>query len=101
MFFTQEKLKKRVEELGFKRYFGHQCVAPFASAEGELSEDEHYHNIPSEIKGSLFYLNDFFVGRNGYLWLKKTVTLPEKKDGCEVVGLFDFGKTGLYNGSRM
>ena len=99
MLFTQEKLKKRVEELGDKRYFGHQCIAPFVSMEGTLPQDEQYHGIPDEIEGKLFHINDLFVGRNRYLWLERTVSLLEQREGCEVVGLFDFGVTG-HGGNR-
>lgn len=34
------------------------------------------------------------MGRDRYLWLERTVKLPEAKEGCETVGLFDFGETG-------
>lgn len=34
------------------------------------------------------------MGRDRYLWLEKTVKLPEAREGSEVTGLFDFGKTG-------
>lgn len=94
MFFTIDKFRRRVEELKDRRYFGHQCIAPFTSMEGGLSPDEHYHEFPEKIQGPEFKLNDFFVGRDRYLWLDRQVTLPEKKDGCEIVGLFDFGETG-------
>lgn len=94
MFFTREKLQSRVNELSYKRYFGHACIAPFESMEGELPEDENYKRVPEKIEGGEFNINDFFIGRNRYLWLEKEVTLLEKKDGCEVVGLFNFGNTG-------
>lgn len=94
MFFTIEKFQRRVEELGARRYFGKQCIAPFASMEGTLPKDEQYHEVPDKIEGSQFGLNEFFVGRDRYLWLEKTVKLPAPKEGCQVVGLFDFGETG-------
>ena len=31
MFFTEDKLRCRAEELKQKRYFGHQCIAPFTA----------------------------------------------------------------------
>ena len=94
MFFTLEKFQKRVEELKEKRYFGHQCIAPFVSMEGELPEDESYRQIPEKIEGEPFGLNDIFAGRDRYLWLEKDVEIPEAKEGCSVLGLFDFGETG-------
>ena len=94
MFFKEEKFHKRVEELGQKRYFGHQTIAPFVSMEGVLSEDESNVSVPKKIEGGIFGLNDMFIGRDRYLWLEKDVTFPEAKDGCEIVGLFNFGETG-------
>ena len=94
MFFKKRKFHRRVAELGQKRYFGHQCVAPFVSMEGVLSTDESNVSIPNKIEGGTFGLNDMFIGRDRYLWLEKEVTFPEKKDGCEIVGLFNFGETG-------
>jgi len=99
MFFTIEKFQRRTEELGERRYFGGSCIAPFVSMEGNLSKDEQYHKLPEKIEGAVFGLNDFFVGRDKYLWLEKEVELLGKKDGCEVVGLFDFGETGGGNNS--
>lgn len=94
MFFEKAKFHKRAEELGQKRYFGHQSIVPFVSMEGVLSEDESNVSIPEKIEGGLFGLNDMFIGRDRYLWLEKDVTFPEAKDGCEIVGLFNFGETG-------
>ncbi|MBS6196195.1 MAG: alpha-mannosidase [Clostridiales bacterium] len=94
MFFTIDKFKRRVEELGQRRYFGHQCIAPFVSMEGDLLEAEHYHELPERIEGEPFGINDSFVGRDRYLWVEKKVKLPESINGAEVVGLFDFGETG-------
>lgn len=94
MFLTIDKFKRRVEELGERRYFGHQCLAPFTSMEGTLPEDESYHELPEKIEGPDFGINDSFVGRDRYLWLEKTVKIPEAQEGCEVAGLFNFGETG-------
>ena len=94
VFFTIDKFQRRVEELGERRYFGNQCIAPFTSMEGSLPTDESYHEVPEKIEGEPFGINDSFIGRDRYLWLEKEVEFPEAKEGCEVVGLFDFGETG-------
>ena len=94
MFFTIERFASRVAELAGKRYCFAEHIAPFTAMEGTLGVDEHYHQIPEKIEGSTFGLNDFFVGRDKYLWLEKTVKVPQAKEGFDVVGLFDFGKTG-------
>lgn len=94
MFLTIDKFQRRVEELGERRYFKKQCIAPFVSMEGTLPRDQQYHELPERIEGPDFGLNQFFTGRDRYLWLEKTLTLPAPEEGCQVVGLFDFGKTG-------
>ena len=105
MFFTIEKFEKRVEELEHRRYFGMRSIAPFAAMPGDLPEDAHYHGAPPERRTpeqdsrewKEFGLNDFFVGRDRYLWLDKELTLPPAVEGCRVAGLFDFGETGGGN----
>lgn len=102
MFFTVEKFQRRVEELGRRRYFGLQCVAPFFVVPGALGKDEHYHGAPpkeSIKEGKEFGLHDFFVGRDRYLWMEKELVLPPAKEGCRIVGLFNFGETGDGNNS--
>lgn len=94
MFFTLEKFQRRVEELKERRYFNLHPVAPFSAMEGDLPENDVYHQAPEHVEGSTFGLNDIFAGRNRYLWLEKDVQIPEEKEGCSVVGLFDFGETG-------
>ncbi|HIX30129.1 MAG TPA: alpha-mannosidase [Candidatus Blautia stercoravium] len=94
MFLTIEKFRRRTEELGQRRYFGHRSIAPFTSMEGTLSPDESYHEVPEKIEGEEFGPGDTFMGRDRYLWLEKTVKLPEAVKGCEVAGLFNFGETG-------
>ena len=98
MFYMHEKFKSRVGELNWRRYFGHQSIAPFTAMEGQLAEDESNVSLPEKIEGNSFGLNDVFEGVDRYLWLEKTVDFPEAKEGCEIVGLFDFGDTGAgYN----
>ncbi len=99
MFFTIEKFERRVKELEKRRYLGQECIAPFASLEGDLGKDDVYREIPEKIEGPAFDLHDHFTGRDRYLWLEKTVRLPKAREGCRVVGLFDFGETGSGNNS--
>ena len=100
MFFFFFKFEKRVEELEHRRYFGMRSIAPFAAMPGDLPEDSHYHGAPPEQDSrewKEFGLNDFFVGRDRYLWLDKELTLPPAMEGCRVAGRFDFGETGGGN----
>ena len=94
MFLTEEKLRRRVEELEGLRYVGLTGIAPLTAMEGGLGVDEVYRGMPETVEGGQIAIGDEFVGRDRYLWAQKTVTLPEHVDGREVYGLFDFGKTG-------
>lgn len=92
MFFNDIKFQQRVAELGARRYFGNQSIAPFTAMSGTLTEDEVYHELPEKIEGSTFGINDVFSGRDAYMWLEKAVTIPEAMEGCSTVGYFDFGE---------
>lgn len=98
MFYSLEKLTRRVEELGKRRFCSMASITPFAAMEGTLDKDEVYHELPDQISGMTLDLDDFFPGRDKYLWIEKNLTLPEAKPGFQLTGLFDFGKTsGGFN----
>ena len=80
MFFTEKKLSRRTEELSQKRYIHVSSIAPFDAMEGKLSESESNTFLPEFRKEGQLKLNDFFVGRDRYLWLEQTVTLPQNID---------------------
>ena len=94
MFFTLEKMLRRVQELGERRYLNTESIAPMEAMEGTNGYDEVYTGIPETFDGKPFALGDRFCGKDKFLWLRKTVTIPQSVEGCEVTGLFDFGKTG-------
>ena len=94
MFLTLDKLNRRMRELENFRFVNMQTIAPMTAMEGGLGVDDVYHGMPGKIEGGQINIGDEFVGRDRYLWAQKTVTLPEHADGCEVYGLFNFGKTG-------
>lgn len=98
MFFTPEKLKRRVEELGCRRYSGYRVIAPFNSMPGTESKDGWYtQSVPEHIGGGQFDIDDQFVGLDKYIWLDKVARVPEQREGYDVIGLFDFGCTGANN----
>ncbi len=94
MFLEEGKFLRRVQELSGDRYFGWTDHMVFQKAEGKLSPDESNLLVPTEFNEGTFKLGDEFVGRDRYLWIEAKVRIPEKKDGCKVVGYFDFGDTG-------
>jgi len=63
-------------------------------AGGDLSCGEVYTNCPDPFAGDKICLGEEFVGRDRYLWLEREIHVPEEKDGCKVMGYFNFGKTG-------
>ena len=94
MFLTQQRLEKRCRELENFRFVSMQSIAPMTAMPGQLGVDEVYHGMPEKIEGGQLAIGDEFVGRDRYLWAQKTITLPAHRDGFEVYGLFNFGKTG-------
>ena len=94
MFLIEDKLQARMRELENFRFVDLTCIAPMTAMEGHLDVDDVYCAIPEKVEGGQISIGDDFVGRDRYLWVQKTVTLPEHMDGREVYGVFDFGKTG-------
>lgn len=96
MFTPLMKFQKRVEELKALRFCGMESIAPFISFEDNLGDDDVHRDIPQGLYASTdtLQIHDSFVGRDRYLWLYKDVVLPACREGFDVVGLFDFGKTG-------
>ena len=94
MFFPVEKFERRTREMERFLHVELENLAPFETLEGANGPDEIYNKLPEIFNGMPIELNDFFVGRNRYLWLRKKVKLPDARDGYTVTGLFDFGKTG-------
>lgn len=94
MFLTQQRLEKRCRELENFRFVSMQSIAPMTAMPGQLGVDEVYHGMPEKIEGGQLAIGDEFVGRDRYLWAQKAITLPAHRDGFEVYGLFNFGKTG-------
>ena len=94
MFFSVEKFQRRAQEMAERRYVDMVSIAPMTAMEDVLDKDTVHTEAPDKVEGFAFDIGDHFVGRDRYLWIEKTVTLPEAKEGYDVVGRFDFGETG-------
>ena len=94
MFFLEEMLTKRTRELERFRFTELASIAPMTAMEGCKDPDHVNLSMPETIEGGEVRIGDDFVGRDRYLWVQKTVALPSHLDGCEVYGLFNFGRTG-------
>ena len=94
MFFNEEKFANRAAEMAVRRYVDMKTIAPMTAMPDDKDVDYVHNSIPEVIEGADFNLGDHFIGRDRYLWITKNITLPEHRDGYEVVGCFNFGETG-------
>ncbi|MBC1356896.1 alpha-mannosidase [Listeria booriae] len=97
MFWTKEKVQNRNREVELYRYNKSEVIREFGILEDVAGE------IGSRPDNLVFEetigLGSDWRGRDRYVWLRATVTLPEKRDGKRILGFFDFGKTGAGNNS--
>ncbi|SDD63778.1 alpha-mannosidase [Paenibacillus sp. UNCCL117] len=95
MFFTEEKLKARIEEIGSLRY---RIVRRFETLACRRDDGEVGARPPSEGPWEEIKLGDHWKGRDLYLWLQLSADLPEAAKGHRLLGRFDFGRT--HHGSN-
>ncbi|QTN00721.1 alpha-mannosidase [Sediminibacillus dalangtanensis] len=92
MFWTIEKLERRIQELDSYRYRNPQPIHSFEAkldSEGKVGE-----RPPAEGNWQEMKLHERWEGRDKYLWLKTKVEIPSQWQEQKIVGVFDFGKTG-------
>lgn len=95
MFLTHEKLTVYTEEIWSRRYEETVEVFPFVSRDAGCETDEVLSRYPGRLTGGeLVRKGEFFIGRDRYLWLQADAAVPEKREGSQIMGVFDFGKTG-------
>lgn len=99
MFFTVNKIDTMLEQLEWLRYYKMESIFNFKAYDDTRGKDE-IKKFPPQ-KGEEFEVekNTLLVGRDRYVWLEKDITLPNKKEGFDILGIFDFGKTGGGNNS--
>ncbi len=102
MFFTEDKLKKRLEQLGPLRYRDTFTVAEYTALEdcagknGVYPQHKEYHSAEAAYP---MKKGETWTGRDRYLWLSACISIPAEWHERTVVGLFDFGTTeGGNNG---
>ena len=100
---TEEKIKKSASIMNSYRYQCRESIFPLSSKECTAKKGENHHTaqlpkLINDINSTPVGQGYLFKGRDKYLWLQKEVSLPQLREGYELVGLFDFGKTGSgYN----
>lgn len=98
MFLTDRKLEARLYELAGYRY---RDIIPFESL---LSKEDTSGITNPEVPTSfacwdLMAVGERWSGRDLYLWLHKTISVPKEWEGKKVLGIFDFGETGAGSNS--
>lgn len=97
MFWTEEKLAKRIAELDELRYRNVKPILEFTAIEDE--EGNVGTRPPATAEGGTLKVGEYWAGRDRYVWLIRDVVIPEEWKNEEIVGIFDFGKTGGGNNS--
>jgi alpha-mannosidase len=97
MFWTEEKLEARITELGEYRY---REAIPIPSFRFLTDENGEVGTRPPKAgEWSTIQVGDYWTGRDVYAWLQTDVKVPKEWNNREIVGRFDFGKTGEGNNS--
>ncbi|MFB5675412.1 alpha-mannosidase [Paenibacillus terreus] len=92
MFWTTEKLERRIRELSTWRY---RNILPIASFQAQLDgEGAVGQRPPQEGQWSVMNTGDRWEGRDKYIWIKADAEIPADWKSEKIVGVFDFGKTG-------
>ncbi|MBO6158893.1 MAG: alpha-mannosidase [Firmicutes bacterium] len=94
MFFAVEKFQRRAQEMAQRRYVDMIPISPMTAMDDPLDGDTVHTEAPAKVEGRPYVQGDAFIGRDRYLWIEKTLTLPPAREGFDVVGRFDFGETG-------
>lgn len=89
MFFTDEKLEKRIVELFNFRYSRRQALTNLTVVE-DVTKVEKY--PPKEVQGEKLKAGDQIIGRDRYFWLQGEIEVPEDNTG-DFLLLFNFGKS--------
>ncbi|NTV77698.1 MAG: hypothetical protein HGA25_00780 [Clostridiales bacterium] len=93
VFFTDNKLEARINELKELRYKDRTSLVEMLSLEDNSgivnpeppSDKEEWKTIA---------IGERWQGRDLYLWLKKELQIPKRWRGKKVLGIFDYGNTG-------
>lgn len=98
MFLTENKLEQRIASLKnyiYRDYF--EASAIYVLEEEGDSVNPAVPAFTDEWKK--IGIGDYWRGKDCYLWIHLEATLPEKWKNRRMVGLFDFGTTGVGNNS--
>lgn len=94
MFWTVEKLERRVAELREYRYRDKVELDGWAYREDREREIGAYPPADWQEPDRSLSRGDRWEGRDLYVWLRRKVVIPADWHDRTIIGLFDFGKTG-------
>jgi alpha-mannosidase len=97
MFWVEEKIEARIAELEEYRYREALQIPSFRFLIDENGEIGTRPPISGE--WDTIQVGDRWIGRDIYAWLQTDIKIPKEWDNREIVGRFDFGKTGDGNNS--
>lgn len=97
MLLTEEKLKRRLDELYGMRFRTKIPISSFFVREDTSGSVNPHPPTAEQMEknGETMTLGQTWTGRDRYLWLQKTVIIPQTWENP--VGVFDFGTTGGGN----
>lgn len=98
MFWTIEKLEKQIERLEPLRYRDRRVIHSFQMKE---DPDGNVGQRPPTVNSDwlTISLGDTWSGRDRYVWLAAAIDVPVEWEGKQIVGRFDFGRTGSCHNS--
>ncbi|SDC42394.1 alpha-mannosidase [Pelagirhabdus alkalitolerans] len=95
MFFELDKFQARLRELNDYRMLETTPIGHFFYQPDQEGRNGTY--PPKSYADQTLSIGERWRGRDAYVWLNTTVTLPPSKEDCKVVGYFDLGKTAEGN----
>ena len=96
MFYRIEKLQNRIHEISRYRYRELKEI-PFFSVYEPLKGEET--NLPECYSERHMKVNETWSGRDRYLWLHTSLSMPERWQNEQIVMFIDAGQTGGGNNS--
>lgn len=97
MFLTDRKFESRLNELQSYRYKNVISLKEFFVKEDDIKAVNP--QIPNILDGEVITVGSNWSGRDKYLWLQKSIKIPNEWSGNRVVGVFDMGNTGAGSNS--
>ena len=95
--FYIQQMQGRMKELEDLRYRNKIQIDKMKMQE-EKGERVNPH-VPKYETEKYLHKNEFWSGRDKYVWLHQDIEIPEAYDAKQTLGYFDFGKTGIGNNS--